>query len=200
MPGIRTRLLVAGLRLQARLPALPPSSSLGQLVTLRDAFPVETYATVGRLSHALGTLTWTPDPFKGNLDIIKHPTFMQEAIARHPEQSGDCDDYAAYSCVALLKSGLAGAVRFCTATWVDEKKDTIESHAICVYRDTDAWRWSWIGNWNRCQPIECGSSEDGWLVQLEARAGCKVFIATSYPASIGAHDTMLLERGRYLRR
>jgi hypothetical protein len=181
--------------------ALVPPSVLGQTVTFREAFPVATYPDVPALVNAMARLKWTEDPLGGCIDMIRHPRYMQEAIERHPDKADDCDGFAAYAAVALLKSKLASLseVFWATAFWVNPKTDAIDGHAVCVFRQDNEWRW--MSNWDHCKPFTCGNGPMAtWVEQLETRANVKVFVAAVYPAKAGEEDTLLLEPGRFLRR
>lgn len=174
--------------------AVPSVAS--QMVTYRDHYPVKIYKNVTDLSDALRTLTWTEDPWNGQLDVIKHPTWMQEALERHSNYAGDCDDYAAYAAIALLKSSLADEVYFASAHWVDRKLDDVVGHAVCVYRDSTGWHW--IGNWNGCRPYDC--VRDGWVGDLEKIIKTSVVVAQQWEVTRESHDSILFGRKRVLRR
>jgi hypothetical protein len=181
-------------RAQAFLAPLFPAAALAQQeLTIVPKFPVTVYKSVQEITRATATLKFTPEW----LDQIRHPTFMQQAILRHPELSGDCDCFAAYWCVALDKSGLADEQWFATAFWVDDKTKKIEGHAVCVYRVGDKW-W-YAGNWNRCAPIAI-DSQTAWIWDFERVTSYKPFTGTMWKASGSKLDTMILGESCAVRR
>ena len=200
-PRLPLSMQVAALRASTYVPtpfnlwAVP--SLAAQMVTYREKFPVARYKNVAALTAAMAPLWWIEDFWNGKLDVLKHPTFMQEAMAVHPTYADDCDGYAAYSCVALLKSRIADEVYFGSAQWVDPKKNELAGHAVCVYRDPLGWHW--IGNWNACKPYD--GLRDQWVTQMEqALKGPKILVAQQFEAILGPNDTLLLGKRRVLRR
>jgi len=172
-------------------PLLPVATIAQQLPFYRDKFPVHVYGSIAELTAATATLTWTEDPWDGNLDVVKHPTFMQEAIAQHPDFAGDCDDHTAYDCVALHKSKLADEQWFATVMWLDNKTKSVEGHAVCVFRVKD--RWFYMGNWNRCVPIPL-HDRTTWVCDVEQRTGCRAITASMWRAYGTVNDSMMLDR------
>ena len=159
-----------------------------QAVFYKEGFPVAKYESIEKLTAASATLKWVSDPWNGKLDVVKHPTFMEEAIQKHPDYAGDCDDFAAYWCVALCKNKLADEQWFSYALWVDDKKE-ITGHAVCVFRTGD--KWFYAGNWNNSVPIPV-VSRDAWVKDIEQRVSKKVVAAAMYSASGAKDDTMVL--------
>jgi hypothetical protein len=175
-------------------PVLSFPARIQQTVSYRDGFPVTTYKSIADITAATAKLQWTSDPWHGKLDIIKHPTFMEEAIHRHPNYAGDCDDYAAYWCVALEKAKLADEQWFATGFWLADGK--IAGHAVCVFRCGD--RWYYAGNWNNSVPIEI-DSRTAWVDDMGKRASSKVFAASMWVASRASDDALLLSRPTIVR-
>ena len=178
-----------GIRAYGLLAPLFPVPALAQQeVTYRQASPVTRYKSIAELTKATATLTWTSDPWNGKLDLIKHPTYMQEAIDKHPLNAGDCDCFAAYMCVALDKSQLSDEQWFATAYWVDNDQK-IQGHAVCVYRVKEDWFY--IGNWNQCRPIPL-TAKTAYIWDFERVLGHKVFSATMWRASGTPRDSLAL--------
>lgn len=189
---IPLRLKVLGARLGAVFAPLFPVQALAQqAVFYKSGFPVPRYKSIKEITDATAKLRWTEDPWNGKLDVIKHPTFMQQAIEKHPDYAGDCDDFAAYWCVALDKSALADEQWFACGLWVDPKTQEIAGHAVCVFRVKDKW-W-YAGNWNQCVPLEINCST-GWFWDFEKVMNVKVFTARMWRAYGTKDDSLMLDR------
>lgn len=178
-------------------PLFGVQAKIEQSVFYKDGFRVPVYKSIDQVTAATAKLKWTADPWDGKLDVIKHPTFMQQAIEQHPDYAGDCDDFAAYWCVALAKSKLADEQWFASGLWVDKNKNEIAGHAVCVFRTGD--KWFYAGNWNSCVPIPVASST-AWVADMETRASTKIFSAVMWAASGASDDTLLLNRSVVARR
>ncbi len=177
-------------------PLLRVPATVSQAVTYIDGFKVAKYSSISELTAATSKLRWTKDPWNGKLDIIKHPTFMQQAIEQHPDFSGDCDDFAAYDCVALAKNKLADEQWFASALWVDAKSNTITGHAICVYRV--GTEWFHIGNWNKCVPMPL-QSKTSWMQEIELLRDVNVITAVMYQAFATKDDSLALGKVKVVR-
>lgn len=164
-------------------------SIASQMITYRDKYPVKNYNTIEELSSDMSKVKWTEDPWDGNLDVIKHPTFFMEAIVEHPDYADDCDGFAAFAAVAIKKNFLASEVWFSTAYWPDANKNTIDGHAVCVYKDKSGWHW--IGNFNKGIPYNC-SDRNSWVSQLEDIVKSKVVAAYMFPADRDRRDSLIL--------
>jgi hypothetical protein len=142
----------------------------GQEATKRPESTVKVYPNIAEITAATSKLRWTEDPWQGKLDVIKHPTFMQEALDKHPDYAGDCDDFAAYWLAALRKGKLADVEKlyFAAALWEDG------GHAVASYRDLDG-SWWWAGNWNRCVPLP--TTEYGWIDGIKSRINKPLWVA-----------------------
>jgi len=145
---------------------------VSQEMTKKPLSPVRIYTSLTEMKDHVSRLKWTEDPWGGKLDILKHPTFMQEALDQHPEFSGDCDDYAGYFIVAIRKGKLAESAHFGFALWED--KGDITGHMVCVFLKEGSW-W-WVSNWYNCQP-QAIPSVYGWVDAMQEKMGKKVLIA-----------------------
>jgi hypothetical protein len=171
-------------------PFFPISAIAQQALTFCDGFSVPIYKSITEITRATATLTWTADPWNGKLDLIRHPSAMQQAIERHPTVSGDCDDFAAYDIVALHKSCLAEEEWLACALWVDPKTQEITGHAVCVFQVED--KWFYIGNWNKCVPIQI-DSKTAYIWDLERRTGQRIVTATMWRAWGTKNDSLMLD-------
>lgn len=159
-----------------------------QRATFRKNNPVKVYKTIEEITEATSKLVWTEDPWDGKIDIIKHPSFMQEAIETHPAYSGDCDDFAAYWVCALRKSRLADASFMAFAFW--EKDNDIAGHAVCVYLKDGSW-W-WVGNWFKCVPQKIPDAY-GWISAIQDKISKDVLLAGRILVDgIAGDDTVLV--------
>lgn len=172
-------------------------SVTSQMVTFKDDSPVAKYAAIHEITTATRTLRWTEDPWNGKLDVIKHPTFLQQAIKFHPAYAGDCDDYAAYWCAALTKNKLALEVWFASGMWVKTDKSGLTGHAICVYRTAEGWFW--VSNWNGCTPYAI-PSRVAWVQDMERVSNKKLITALMAPATIDRNDTIFFGPHHVVRR
>lgn len=77
---------------------------------------------------------YKPDPWKGKLDVLRHPRTVQRWIDTG-KGVGDCDEHAAYWCCVLLKSGLASNAWLCTLQMQSIRDGSLSGHAVCVFRD-----------------------------------------------------------------
>jgi hypothetical protein len=159
----------------------------GQMPFYRSNFPVPVYPSIEAITKATAPLKWTEDPWNGKLDVVKHPTFLQEAIEKHPDYADDCDGFAAYWAVALRKSNLADECWFAYSLWAGDKPS---GHAVCVFRTGQSWFY--VGNWNRCVPIPI-ASKDAWVDDIAARMNIPATVAARYRASADPRDTMVLD-------
>lgn len=132
--------------------AYPFQCVLQQQATIPDnnAFPVPVYKTVDEIDAKQRKLKWVPDP---RMDLVRHPRFMEEAAAKHPDYAGDCDDFAVHRCCALVKGGLAEEVWMAAVVWKED------AHAVCVFRTKDSGWW-WASNWNGCKPLALKQRDD----------------------------------------
>jgi hypothetical protein len=195
LPSLPLGWQVASARIGARLAPLYGVPSMAQQAAFyRDAFPVAHYVTIPEITAATSRLKWTEDPWHGKLDLIKHPTFMEEAIQRHPDYAGDCGSFAGYWCVALRKNALADECWWSTGYWVSGGK--IVGHAVCVFRTGD--QWFHAGNWNGCRPVPI-DGPTGYVQDFEKTTGCPVFTATMWRASGLPDDTLALDRAQVVR-
>lgn len=157
--------------------------------------PVYCYSSVEELTEASSTLTWTEDPWGGKLDIVKHPTYMQEAIDLHPAVSGDCDDYAFWWARALTKGRskgkgepLATKVAIGMCLWrVDPR--SVGGHACCVFTKPDGSMW-WVSNWEGCKPLRI-YSPDEWIDQMMGREKKPLIVAGRVDVAGFEGDTVL---------
>lgn len=159
---------------------------VAQEITRRPGSPVGVYEGIGALSDATAKLRWTEDPWQGKLDLVKHPTFLQEAMTSHPDYSGDCDDFANYWLAALHKNHLADRDKlyFAVALWEGG------GHAVASYRDRDGYWW-WAGNWNRCKPYPSNNEYD-WITGISSRMGKPLWVAGRIRVStVRADDTVI---------
>lgn len=152
-----------------------PATALMQRSTYRIAHPVKRYASVEEITLATSKLKWTEDPWNGKMDIVKHPTFMQEAIDSHPDYAGDCDDYAMYWIVALRKSGLAKDAFMASVLWEDS--GDISGHACCVFSING--QWYWVSNWYKCVPQKIDTMY-GWMNKMLEQSKKKCVVAGRY--------------------
>lgn len=143
-----------------------------QAVTKKPNSPVRVYGTIAELSEYLRKLTWTEDLWGGKLDVIKHATFMQEALDKHPAYSGDCGDYAAYAIVSLRKGKLAEDPHFGFALW--EEDGTLQGHMCCVFMKEGSW-W-WLSNWHNCIPQRI-ENVYGWVDAMQSEVKKTVLVA-----------------------
>lgn len=129
-----------------------PAMLASQAATFRPSSKIPKYNSIAEVAEALRELKWTSDPFNGKLDIVKHPTYMQEAIEKHINEAGDCDDFAAYYAACLKMNHLNESyskVILGITMW--ESNGSVEGHCVCVYLSNGSW-W-YAGNWNGCNPI-----------------------------------------------
>lgn len=146
-------------------------AEISQEITRKPNSPVTIYKSIQEITEATSKLKWTEDPWSGKLDLIKHPTFMQESINSHPEYSGDCDDFAAYWCAALLKSNLSNEVYIGICFY--NKGNENSGHACCVYKYDN--KWFWVSNWKKCEPIEINTNKD-FAKSMVEYSGLKNFL------------------------
>lgn len=142
-----------------------PVSITSQLLTSSFSI-IPKYNSVQEITDSISKIKWTADPFNGKLDIVKHPTYIQEAIDQHNDLSGDCDDFAVYWIAALLKSGIVKSPKdlfMGIALWASKDKKTLTGHAVCVYKIND--QWFWVSNWNRSIPFSIQNQND-WIVPV----------------------------------
>lgn len=172
-------------------PFFPLPMLAQQQVFYKEGFHLPVYKSIQEITEALATLTWTEDPLGGRIDVVKHPTFMQQALERHQSYADDCDGFAAYWCVALDKAQLADEQWFACANWVDKKTQEITGHAVCVFRVKD--KWFYAGNWNRCVPIPIDSMP-AYCWDFEKRLNIKVITASMWRAYGLKDDSLLLDR------
>lgn len=174
------------LSMKTRFKLVPSSitgmSFLSQIISYRSVV-LPDYKTPDEIRDDLKLLKWTEDPFGGKLDVIKHATFMKQAMIKNPGHSGDCDDFANYYIATLLKSGIVKSpsdVMFDFFYWYKDdstKQNKISGHAVCVFKYKDNW-W-WAGNWNRCQPMKIGPALSDAKAEFEKYLGYKIHIHCS---------------------
>jgi hypothetical protein len=162
-----------------------------QLLTYSPNYKIPQYNSITQIQEATSKLKWTTDPWDGKLDIVKHSTFMQEAIEKHPDYSGDCDDFANYWVASILKNNLAKNVYVGFGFWRGRLPKDIVGHACCVFEKDN--KWYWVSNWYSCEPQEIGNSS-GWIDQMLSNK--KLVLAGKYPVlglkDIGqARDTVI---------
>ena len=85
------------------------------------------------ITEALGFgKRWAPDPLKGRLDIMRHPTWVQKKIDASPDgKLADCDEHAIYLCATLallMKEVYLGCYQ------AADPKGKKWGHAVCIYR------------------------------------------------------------------
>lgn len=196
LPVMPLSMQVLGAKLSTRLSPFYGIPLMAQQAAFyRDAFPVARYQDIPGITAATSKLRWTEDPWHGKLDLVKHPTWMEEAIQRHPEYSGDCGSFTGYWCVALNKNKLADEIYWASAFWVT-KQQKIVGHAVCVFRTGD--QWFHAGNWNGCKPVPI-DGPTGYVQDFEKTTGCKVITATMWRASGLPDDTLALDVARVVR-
>lgn len=109
---------------------------LSMLVTRHRKTRVAEYTTYEGIAKALRWGDgWRPDPIKGALDVVTHPTRIQHRLDTNKRKIEDCDGHAAYWCVTLLKSGLAARAWFCFYQMQKNDSDVKSGHAVCVFED-----------------------------------------------------------------
>lgn len=91
------------------------------------------YADPEDITEALGFgKRWAPDPLKGRLDVMRHPTWVQRRIDESTDSKlADCDEHAIYLCATL--SLLMREVYLCCYQAV-EPSGKRWGHAVCVYQ------------------------------------------------------------------
>lgn len=83
---------------------------------------------------------WKKDPFYGILDIMPHPTKVQDRINRNL-MIDDCDGHAIYWATSLLKSQIARRAWIGIVHMKDEN-NKISGHCVCLYKD-DSGEYFW---------------------------------------------------------
>jgi len=76
---------------------------------------------------------YKPDPWKGRLDIMRHPTRVQQWIDEG-KKIGDCDEHACYWAACLFVSNLTAEAWINTLQMEDIDTKEITGHAVCIYR------------------------------------------------------------------
>ncbi len=76
---------------------------------------------------------YKPDPWKGKLDVLRHPRIVQKWIEQGKD-IGDCDEHAGYECNTLTRAKeLAREVWFCTIQMADLTTSKITGHAFAMF-------------------------------------------------------------------
>lgn len=122
---------------------------------------------------------WRSDPLKGVLDVVTHPTRFQdrlnEATPGVKDKIGDCDDHAAYWCVALLKSGLAAKAWFSFYQMRNKTTGKVGGHVVCVFEDHQGKR-KWC-DYDMPTTLYPEESKFAWATQSAARFNSTVIAA-----------------------
>jgi hypothetical protein len=84
---------------------------------------------------------WRPDPIRGVLDVMSHPTKVQSKIDEGTIGVGDCDDHAIYWATALLQNNLAKRAWLGTI-WCERPNGKSFGHVVCVWDDGRDKYWS----------------------------------------------------------
>jgi hypothetical protein len=176
--------MIPGLFKRAVAPLWSISMMVTQFIT-KTKHPVTVYSSIEEITKATYPLKWVSDPWNGKLDVVYSPTKMQEAIDLHPDNAGDCDDFAAYWCCALLKSKLVSEVWMGAATWSNG------GHAVCVYRVGE--KWFWVGNWRHGVPFEVPAGS-AWHVQLAELRKVKLIYAGMCRAIYNSGDILTFDK------
>lgn len=116
---------------------------------------------------------YKPDPWKGRLDIMRHPRRIQRWIDEG-KPVGDCDEHAAYWCACLLKSGLVDNVWMGTLQ-MQAPDGTISGHAVSVF-DRPGTGSLWTADYD--VPVSIGTDRWGWVDVYCQRYGAKPVFAT----------------------
>lgn len=115
--------------------------TLSQLLT-RKRVTLPTFSSFREIIEHLGYgHRYKPDPIKGKLDILNHPTKVEQRI-RGTGDIEDCDGHGAYWCQALLRSHLCSVAYFATLYMADKDTGKQSGHAFCVFRDGVARYWA----------------------------------------------------------
>jgi len=156
--------------------------TLTMIVTYKRGVKVETdFNSYQEIAHELAFgMRYKKDPLNGLLDILTHPTRIQDRINKD-QLIDDCDGHAIYWITTLLK------IKFVKNAWFSfimfgDANDSIQGHAVCVFEDWNGelfWvdynkphKFSKIPNarmWDWCEQVcEAFSSEDVILNPISA--------------------------------
>lgn len=109
--------------------------TLTMLVSRKKNVNIKEYRFANDISEALkGGRLYKKDPINGVLDILVHPTRIQDRLNKN-QKIGDCDEHAAYWVSTLLKSKIAIMTWFAFVLYKDKSTGKIEGHALCVYME-----------------------------------------------------------------
>ena len=111
---------------------------------------------------------YTPDPVKGLLDVITHPSRVQRRV-NAGMKVGDCDDHAAYWAAAVEDSELCipGSARLGFVRYRN-KSGKLSGHVVALWKDKKTGVSLWA---DYAEPTEFFS--DDWSKHVCAKFGTK---------------------------
>lgn len=142
---------------------------------------------VEEIGSHIQKVRYTGDP--AHLDLLRHASYMQQAIQIHPDFSGDCEDFANYWAASLFRNDLATKVFIDVFFWYDEKDNKFKGHAVCLFCDKIG-EWSHVGNYYNNVPLYVGFDVNKARSVYESYVKKKILLHARYNVSKGDKDTV----------